>query len=105
MPRVRLATAQERRFEKLKRKFPDLEFISEYNGVFEIIEVRGIKCKHIWQTTPDLLRRGYKTQCPECKGNKNLLLLEYLKSQDIPYSIIGTDIILPNAIIDIQEKP
>lgn len=32
-------------------------------------------------------------------------MLEYLKSQDIPYSIIGTDIILPNAIIDTQEKP
>lgn len=62
----------------------NIEIIGQYNGAKSKIEVKCLKCGHIWNPVADSLLHGYG--CPHCKRSKGEEKIEkYLEDNGIEF--------------------
>lgn len=68
--------------EDLKKELelinPDIICLDEYQGYETKIQFKGLKCNHVWETTPASILQG--NRCPEC--NKLTIAKRFIKSHE-----------------------
>lgn len=70
--------------EELACVQPNIEAFGKYNGAKNSIEVKCLKCGHIWSPIADSLLHGYG--CPRCKRSKGEEKIEkYLNDNNIEF--------------------
>lgn len=75
--------------DELNEKRPDLELLSDYNGVKEKITVRNLSCGHTYSALSGNILRG--SGCPVCHGMKDTEQFQQLLESKYPgeYTVLG----------------